>query len=351
MPPPGSTPMSSPAPGISPIRPLPGPLRQAIERGQARRAAGVRGRFAPSPTGELHRGNLRTALLSWLDARLRGGEWLLRLDDLDTPRNRPGAEQRILADLRWLGLDWDGELVRQSERRALYATALSWLRCSGALYPCRCSRRLLADVSAPHGGLAVYPGFCRLRPRHWGPQQGRLPSWRLGLPPGALTWEEDVAPWGCLDGPTAVGDVVLRRADGVVAYHLATAVDELALGISHVVRGEDLWASTGAQVAVMAALGAPPPRYGHVPLWRDAQGHRLSKREAAEGLEGWRQTGHDAAGVIGALAASLELVPAGSRLSAAELLASLQLERLHEVLARQAPVAGRAAKLQRYSAI
>lgn len=302
---------------------LPEHLRSLLEEAQQQRNRGYRGRFAPSPTGALHRGNLRTALLSWLAARRRGGTWLLRLDDLDTPRNRPGAEEAILADLRWLGLHWDGPVLRQSERRGLYASVLSCLRQAGWLYPCTCSRRLLADISAPHGGLNVYPGFCRQRPVAWGPQQGRLPSWRLRLPPGDLQWREACARGGHLDGPSAVGDVVLRRADGVVAYHLATAVDELWLGISEVVRGEDLWSSTGAQVAVMRALGAEPPAYAHVPLWRDASGQRLSKREQAEGLAGLQRDGRDAAAVIGELAASLELVPAGSRLSVLELLESL----------------------------
>ena len=135
--------------------PLPRHLQALLEAGLLRRRQGYRGRFAPSPTGALHRGNLRTALLGWLHARLRGGEWLLRLDDLDTPRNRPGAEASILADLRWLGLDWDGPLLRQSQRRGLYGTVLSALRRQGLLYPCRCSRRLLADISAPHGALNV----------------------------------------------------------------------------------------------------------------------------------------------------------------------------------------------------
>jgi glutamyl-tRNA synthetase len=311
-------PPASPAPAS-----LPRALRIALEQGVAQRREGYRGRFAPSPTGSLHRGNLRTALLAWLDARLAGGELLLRLDDLDTPRNRPGSEQEILADLRWLGLDWDGPPIRQSARRGLYATALSALRRGGWLYPCRCSRRLLADISAPHGALSVYPGHCRQRPPFWGASDGRLPSWRLRLPPGALRWQERFGPPGCLDGARQVGDGVLRRADGVVAYHLATAVDELSLGISDVVRGEDLWASTGPQVAVMAALGASPPRYGHVPLWRDGAGQRLSKREAAEGLVGARERGLDAAAVIGELAASLGLVAPGVRISARELLSGI----------------------------
>jgi glutamyl-tRNA synthetase len=303
---------------------LPRLLQERLEAAVAGRARGYRGRFAPSPTGALHRGNLRTALVAWLDARRAGGEWLLRIDDLDGPRNRPGAEAGILADLRWLGLEWDGPLVRQSERRGLYATVLSALRRAGALYPCRCSRRLLVDVSAPHGALAVYPGFCRGLPPTWGPERGRLPSWRLRLVPGSIQWNERFCGSGHLEGATTVGDVVLRRADGLVAYHLATAVDELLLGISDVVRGDDLWASTGAQVAVMAALGQAPPRYGHLPLWRDGEGRRLSKRAAAEGVEGFRQRGMDAAAVIGDLAASLDLVPAGSRLSARELVETIE---------------------------
>ncbi len=306
---------------------LPDRLRSRLERGAVLRAAGYRGRYAPSPSGVLHRGNLRTALLSWLDARLAGGLWLLRIDDLDTPRVVPGAEERILADLRWLGLLWDGPLWRQSERRGLYSTVLSALRRSGALYPCRCSRRLLADVSAPHGALSVYPGFCRGLPPHWGPRDGRLPSWRLRLAAGPLRWSERLAAAGALDAAGSVGDVVLRRADGYIAYHLATAVDELDLGISDVVRGADLWAATAAQVAVMRQLGAGPPRYGHVPLWCDATGQRLSKRDGSDGLDMARDQGADAAAVIGDLAASLALVPPGTRLSSAELLAELRQRR------------------------
>jgi len=268
----------------------------------------------------LHLGNLRTALVSWLDARSHGGQWLLRLDDLDTPRNRAGATASILDDLQWLGLTWDGPPVFQSQRRGLYASVLSALRRDGFLYPCRCSRRLLADISAPHGSLSVYPGFCRGLTPLWEPQNQRLPSWRLRLPPTPLVWQERLAAEGTMEGSRQVGDLVLRRADGLIAYHLATAVDELALGISDVLRGADLWSSTGAQVAVMGVLGHSPPRYGHVPLWHDLQGHRLSKREGSAGLAGLRAQGMDAPGVIGLLAASAGLVPEGSRLSSDELL-------------------------------
>ncbi len=259
-------------------------------------------------------------MLAWLQARLRGAPFLLRIDDLDRPRNRAGAAAAIEADLRWLGLHWDGAPILQSGRTGLYATVLSALRRSGALYPCRCSRRLLADLSAPHGGWSVYPGTCRERAGGWGPIDGRLPSWRLRLWPGPLGWPEAVAAPGRLDGPSQVGDVVLRRADGFLAYHLATAVDELVLGIDTVVRGADLWQATAPQVAVMAALGGPPPHYWHVPLWREPSGQRIAKREGGAGLAAWRQQGLDGPAVIGELAASLGLVPPGSRLSAAELL-------------------------------
>ncbi len=318
---------------------LPSHLQRQFESGAALAARGYRGRFAPSPTGPLHRGNLRTALLAWLMARHAGGELLLRFDDLDTPRNRPGAAASIRADLRWLQLDWDGPPLHQSERRGLYTSVLSALRRQGWLYPCRCSRRLLADVSAPHGGLPVYPGFCRDRPAHWGLEQGRLPSWRLRLPPGPIRWQERLASQGLLDGATAVGDVVLRRADGFLAYHLATAVDELACGITEVVRGVDLWEATGPQVALITLLGGCPPSYSHGPLWCDDQGHRLSKRQGAEGLEGLRQRGLDAPAVVGLLASSLALVPAGSRLSAAELLQEWRGRDLVAYLRQCAPTA------------
>jgi glutamyl-tRNA synthetase len=180
---------------------------------------------------------------------------------------------------------------------------------------------MLADISAPHGSSPVYPGFCRGGSQGWGVVEQRLPSWRLQVPAGRLQWQERYGDSGDVDGPEAVGDVVLRRADGFLAYHLATAVDELTLGISDVLRGDDLWGSTAAQVAVMAQLGAGPPRYGHVPLWRDASGHRLCKREGADGLADYRSRGFTAAAVIGALAASAGLVAQGSQLSAQDLLA------------------------------
>ncbi len=281
---------------------LPDHLNHVLTNGQGLSQRGYRGRFAPTPSGPLHLGNVRTALLSWLRARLNNGQWLLRMDDLDTPRIRSGAIESVLEDLRWLGLHWDEPVVFQSKRRGLYGSFLSSLRKQGYLYPCRCSRRQL-------DGATIYPGTCRRLHQDWGLKDARLPAWRLRV----------VEPFA-----TAVGDVVLRRADGVVAYHLATSVDELALGINEVVRGQDLLSVCAAQSAVITSLGMPPPRYGHVPLLCDLSGQKLSKRDHASGLSSLRDRGEAAAQVIGQLAASLGLVSPTTEISAEELLEELR---------------------------
>lgn len=290
---------------------VPEHLQQNLAAGRALAAAGdYRGRFAPSPTGVLHLGNLQTALLSWLAARQAGGAWLLRIDDLDTPRNRPGAIEAIQSDLLWLGLEWDGPVVLQSERRGTYHSWLSWLRRSGKLFACRCSRRELADQP-------IYPGFCRTAGHSWGWQQQRLPSWRLRV--------ADHDPHGS-------GDVVLRRADGFIAYQLATVIDELSFGITDVVRGGDLREALPAQRSLFAALGESPPQFRHGPLLRDAKGQKLSKREASSGLEPLRIAGLDAAAVIGRLASGLQLLEPGARLSATELLEHLTQQKINAVI-------------------
>ena len=282
---------------------LPDHLSQVLQNGQGLRQQGYRGRFAPTPSGPLHLGNVRTALLSWLRARLSNGQWLLRVDDLDTPRIRPGAIESVLQDLRWLGLNWDGPLVLQSRRRGLYGSFLSTFRRQGYLYPCRCSRRQL-------DGATIYPGTCRWLPQDWGLRDARLPAWRLRV----------AEPFD-----SVVGDVILRRADGVVAYHLATSIDELALGINEVVRGQDLVSVCSAQNAVIASLGMASPRYGYVPLLCDSSGQKLSKRDHATGLSSLRDRGEAAAQVIGQLAASLGLVSSTCAISAEELLEELRV--------------------------
>ena len=282
---------------------LPDHLSQVLQNGQRLRQQGYRGRFAPTPSGPLHLGNVRTALLSWLRARLCNGQWLLRVDDLDTPRIRPGAIESVLQDLRWLGLNWDGPLVLQSRRRGLYGSFLSTFRRQGYLYPCRCSRRQL-------DGATIYPGTCRWLPQDWGLRDARLPAWRLRV----------AEPFD-----SVVGDVILRRADGVVAYHLATSIDELALGINEVVRGQDLVSVCAAQRAVITSLGMASPRYGHVPLLLDTAGQKLSKRDHATGLSSLRDRGEAAAQVIGQLAESLGLMSSTCAISAEELLEELRV--------------------------
>jgi len=290
---------------------VPEHLQHHLEAGRALRASGgYRGRFAPSPTGLLHLGNLQTALLSWLEARQAAGAWSLRIDDLDTPRNRAGAIGAIQEDLLWLGLHWDGPPVLQSDRRGLYHSWLSWLRRSGQLFACRCSRRELADQP-------IYPGVCRQAGHSWGWQQQRLPSWRLRV---------------AEDDPYGSGDVVLRRADGFISYQLATVIDELSFGITHVVRGADLRDALPAQCSLFAALGESPPQFRHGPLLCDARGQKLSKREASTGLEPLRAAGMDAAAVIGRLASSLKLVAPGSRLSATELLEQMTHQQISAVI-------------------
>ncbi len=286
---------------LSSLPGLPDHLIEPLQDGLLLRRGEYRGRFAPSPTGELHLGNLSTALASWLEARCRGGLWLLRIDDLDTPRNRSGAVEAIQHDLHWLGLHWDGPVILQSQRKGIYHSWLSWLRRTNAIFACRCSRRMLA-------GSSKYPGTCRDRQLSWGWSEGRLPSWRLRV---------------AADDPHQSGDVVLRRADGFVAYQLATVIDELHLGISDVVRGDDLREALPAQLSVFDALGSPPPRFRHVPLIRDLAGRKLSKREASAGLDPLRQAGLDSAVVIGRLAAGLNLVEPETRISANELLQHL----------------------------
>ena len=281
---------------------LPDHLNQVLQNGQGLSQQGYRGRFAPTPSGPLHLGNVRTALLSWLRARLNNGQWLLRVDDLDTPRIRSGAIESVLKDLRWLGLNWDEPVVLQSRRRGLYSSFLSILRKQGYLYPCRCSRRQL-------DGATIYPGTCRGVRQGWGVKDERLPAWRLRV----------VEPFA-----TEVGDVVLRRTDGVIAYHLATSIDELALGINEVVRGQDLEAVWAAQSAVITSLGMTSPRYGHVPLLCDSSGEKLSKRDHATGLSSLRDRGEAAAQVIGRLATSLGLVSPATAISAEELLEELR---------------------------
>ena len=301
-----------------------------------------RGRFAPSPTGPLHLGNARTALLSWLAARAEGGDYLLRVEDLDAPRVRPGLEARILAELRWLGLDWDeGPDVggpagpyRQSERSARYAEAVERLRARGLAYPCFCSRAEIAAASrAPHGpgdDGPRYPGTCRdLSPAEVARRaERRRPAWRLRVEAGTVAFEDGVHGPQTFDVAGSVGDFVVMRADGVAAYQLACAVDDVDMGVTDVVRGDDLLPSTARQILVQAALGLRPPRFAHVPLVVGEDGGRLAKRHGALSLGDLVERGADPHAVAGLLAELSGLAPPGARLHPRDLVDGFSLGRI-----------------------
>jgi glutamyl-tRNA synthetase len=303
----------------------------------------VRGRYAPSPTGALHLGNLRTALLAWLFARAAGGRFILRIEDLDLPRSRPGAAQAMLADLQWLGLDWDegpdvGGLLGpyvQSMRQALYDDAIARLREKGLIYLCYCTRAELAQIaSAPQGDEGPrYPGICRrltARERAAREALGRRPALRFIAPELPIQFDDRLHGTISESVATTVGDFIVRRSDGIVSYQLAVVVDDALMGITQVIRGEDLLASTARQLALYAALEYPRPQeYAHMPMMTDAVGVRLAKRDAAAGLDALRATGYAPGQVLASLAASCGLHPAGTSTTPADLLAAFDPLRLN----------------------
>ena len=249
-----------------------------------------RGRFAPSPTGLLHAGSLVAALASWLDARAHGGAWLVRMEDVDTPRCVPGADQALLAQLAACGLVSDEPVLWQSTRHDAYQTALNNLVSKGWAYPCGCSRKEIEDAQhhqrARHTA-SVYPGTCRN-----GLQGKPARAWRLNLQRvikdlqlnNPTQWHDRRLGAQQQDVVQAVGDFVLRRADGLWAYQLAVVVDDAAQGITHVVRGHDLADNTARQILLQQALGLPTPRYLHTPLVLGADGEKLSKQNGAQAL-------------------------------------------------------------------
>jgi glutamyl-tRNA synthetase len=280
------------------------------------------GRFAPSPTGPLHLGNLRTALLAWLFARRGGGRFVVRMEDLDRITSSPLHETSQLADLAALGLDHDGEVVRQSERFDRYDAAIVKLEALALTYPCYCSRREIREAaSAPHG-LApegAYPGTCRdldASQRAARETSGRRPALRLRVEPGTVVEVPDR-----LGGPIRglVDDVVLRRNDGVPAYNLAVVVDDDAQGIGSVVRGDDLRSSTPRQVHLQRLLGLATPTYAHVALVLGPDRQRLAKRHGAVTLADLAARGFDADAVRSMLAVSLGLAQPGESISMATL--------------------------------
>jgi glutamyl-tRNA synthetase len=267
-----------------------------------------RGRFAPSPTGHLHLGNAWAALLGWLWARAEGGEFALRIEDLDAARCRPELADALRRDLEWLGLTFDGPVVFQSQRAALYRAALKRLEAEGRVYPCFCSRAEVARAaSAPHGPTdegPPYPGTCASLAAEEVAERlsARTPALRFRTPPGRVRFVD------CLQGAVEqdvqaeVGDFVVRRNDGVASYQLAVVLDDAAMGITHVLRGGDLLASTPRQLQLARALDLPLPVYAHVPLLVGPDGKRLAKRGGPPSLSALRERGVPPERLVGLLA-------------------------------------------------
>ncbi|CAM2008274.1 tRNA glutamyl-Q(34) synthetase GluQRS [Acanthopleuribacter pedis] len=319
-------------------------------RAAERRAAGPRCRFAPSPTGPLHLGNARSLLLAWLHARLLGADLVMRMEDLDRPRVKAGSAAQILDDLRWLGLDWDegpdigGPLgdYTQSRRDALYQTALDRLIARDLVFPCFCSRKdIERAASAPHGHTLTYPGTCRrldeagrfaAQARH----PDRRPGFRLVVPDRVVTVEDAVLGVQRQDLRREVGDFVVRRSDGLFAYQLAVTVDDALMGITHILRGEDLFPSTPRQIYLWDLLGYSCPEFWHVPLMLDPAGKKMSKRDGSASIAEFRNDGGRPEVLVGQLAASLGLAESGQALSARELLGSHDLSSLNRCLATAA---------------
>ncbi|WP_265946791.1 tRNA glutamyl-Q(34) synthetase GluQRS [Dechloromonas sp. A34] len=242
-----------------------------------------RGRFAPSPSGPLHFGSLVAAVGSYLDARSQGGEWLVRMEDVDTPRNVPGAAEDILATLEAFGFEWDGPVLWQSRRHAAYGEALARLQAAGLAYGCACSRKEIADSAsrpAIDGGLA-YPGTCR----HGLPVGRSVRAWRLRVGDDETAFTDRLQGRLVQQLERDVGDFVLLRADGLFAYQLAVTVDDEFQGITDIVRGADLLASTPRQIWLQRCLGFAEPRYAHLPVASNAAGEKLSKQTLAPALD------------------------------------------------------------------
>lgn len=294
-----------------------------------------RGRLAPSPTGVLHLGNARSFLLAWLDARARGARVLLRIEDLDGPRVKEGADLAAIEDLAWLGLDWDEGPIYQRPRRARYQEALARLAAAGLAYPCVCTRADVARAaSAPHPGEEgpLYPGTCRGRfasAAEAHAASGVEPCWRFAVPPGERVVVEDrcAGRW-VFAVDRELGDFVIGRREGEAAYQLAVVVDDAEQGVTDVVRGDDLLPSAARQLLLYRALDLPTPSFAHVPLVIGPDGRRLAKRHGDTTLRRFRAQGVSAPELVGWLAAWSGLAPPGRFLRPAELIPGFDLARV-----------------------
>ena len=286
------------------------------------------GRFAPTPSGRMHLGNVFAALIAWLSVRSRGGEMVLRMEDLDTLRTSAEFAETLRQDLAWLGLDYDRETPPQSQRSAVYDRYFDILKEKGLLYPCYCTRSQLHGVNAPHlsDGTYVYPGTCR---DLQSPPPGRVPSWRVRVPDRLWTVEDRVQGHYELNLATDCGDMVVRRADGVYVYQLAVTVDDGEAGVTEVVRGMDLLSSAPRQMYLQELFGFPHPEYGHVPMLLAPDGRRLSKRDRDLDL-GQLRLHITPETLIGTLAFSAGLIDRNVPVSARELTAHFRWDNLRK---------------------
>lgn len=302
----------------------------------------MKGRFAPSPTGRMHLGNIAAALASWLSARCQGGEWLLRIEDLDPGRSRRAYAEAIEDDLRWLGLDWDeGGLAdrgpagpySQSLRGDIYAHYLEQLKATGYTYPCRCTRAEIMATQAPHqsDGRVVYGGTCRpaTLPCHGADFAGA--AVRIAVPDADISFTDSLYGPQTFNLAREVGDFVLRRADGAWAYQLAVVVDDATMGVTEVVRGSDLLLSAAQQIYLYSLLGFKPPQFGHIPLLCTPEGKRLGKRDASLSMETMRATSTPEQ-IIGRAAAALGLIDRPEPLAARDLLPHFSWQKLTPIL-------------------
>lgn len=285
----------------------------------------VTGRFAPSPTGRMHLGNVFSALLSWLSARSQGGRWLLRIEDIDPQRSRQVYANLLMDDLQWLGLDWDGEPVYQSRRTDIYEHYFQLLCQQGLTYPCYCTRADLLATQAPHesDGRVVYPGTCRHRPL----QPNCPAAIRLQVPNRIITFTDGHYGLQSVNLAEQVGDFVIRRKDGAWSYQLAVVVDDALMGVTQVVRGRDLLLSSPQQLYIARLLNFPSPHFIHLPLLCNATGQRLSKRDQSLDMACLRQR-YTASELMGMLAHLAGLQPSPVPVTPQELIAHFSWDKV-----------------------
>ena len=286
------------------------------------------GRFAPTPSGRMHLGNVFAAMLAWLSVRSQNGTMVLRMEDLDTQRAKAEYAQTLRDDLSWLGLDWDLETPPQSQRSAVYDRYFDILKSKGLLYPCYCTRAQLHSVNAPHlsDGTYIYPGTCRNLTQ---PPKARTPAWRVTVPDQAWVVEDLVQGTYTENLAADCGDFVVRRSDGFYVYQLAVTVDDGEAGVTEVVRGTDLLSSAPRQMYLQSLFGFQHPRYAHVPLLVAPDGRRLSKRDRDMDL-GYLRQHTTPEKLLGTLAHACGLIPTNAPVSACGLISEFDWQKVHK---------------------